>query len=59
MKEAQAVKILRRCADCLNMFEIDDAKKTQYCPKCRSRIGRARQKSIQKSARKKKKGAKE
>jgi uncharacterized paraquat-inducible protein A len=48
------MKIRRRCVQCLGFFDVEDTNKAQTCPKCRSRIGRARQKSIQKSAKKKK-----
>ena len=49
----------RRCTSCLSWWEVDaDKDKNTLCPKCRSRIGRAKQKSIQKAVRKKRKAAK-
>ncbi len=50
--------IRRRCVQCLSFWEVDSTDKNQTCPKCRSRIGRAKQKPIQKAARKKRKAAK-
>ena len=46
--------VLRRCLRCNGQWETDESKdKNHICPKCRSKIGRARQKSIQKSVKKK------
>ena len=45
----------RRCASCLTFWTVDaDKDKNTLCPKCRSRAGRAKQKSIQKAAKKRK-----
>lgn len=45
----------RRCASCLAFWEVDaDKDKNTLCPKCRSRAGRAKQKRIQKAAKKRK-----
>lgn len=46
--------VSRRCVQCLSFWEVDaDKDKNVRCPRCRSRTGSARQKSIQKAARKK------
>ncbi len=51
--------VRRRCVQCLGFFEVDEAKdKNQTCPKCRSKVGRAKQKVIQKSVKKKRKAGK-
>ena len=50
--------IRRRCVQCLDFGDVDSTDKNQTCPNCRSRIGRAKQKSIQKAVRKKRKAAK-
>lgn len=52
------MKVERRCVQCLGFFEIEDTDKKQTCPKCRSVTGRAKQKVIQKAARKKRKAGK-
>ena len=50
--------VKRRCASCLAFWEVDaDKDKNTLCPSCRSRGGRAKQKSIQKAAKKKRKAA--
>jgi len=48
------MKIRRRCVQCLGFFEVEDTNKAQTCPKCRSVTGRAKQKRIQKAAKKRK-----
>ena len=46
--------VLRRCPQCMKLWETDDTKDhNRTCPACRSRIGRAKQKSIQKAVKKK------
>lgn len=45
---------LRTCAQCGQIFEAkSDRDRNRVCPACRSKVGRARQKRIQKAARKK------
>lgn len=49
----------RRCASCLTFWEVDaDKDKNTLCPACRSKVGRAKQKRIQKAVKKKRKAAK-
>lgn len=45
--------IRRRCVQCLAFFDVEDKDKNSTCPKCRSAVGRAKQKRIQKSVKKK------
>ena len=46
--------VYRRCAKCYAFFEVDaDKDKNTHCPACRSTIGRAKQKAIQKAVKKK------
>ena len=48
----------RRCIRCYAFFEVDESKdKNVLCPACRSGIGGAKQKKIQKGAAKKRKKA--
>ena len=45
----------RCCASCLSFWTVDAGKdKNTLCPSCRSRAGRAKQKVIQKAAKKRK-----
>lgn len=49
----------RRCIRCYAFFEVDESKdKNVLCPACRSGIGGAKQKKIQKAATKKRKAKK-
>ena len=45
--------VSRRCARCLRFWEVESKDKNSVCPKCRSTVGRSKQKAIQKSIRKK------
>ena len=47
--------VRRRCVSCLAFWDVDETEKNNKCPKCRSATGRAKQKVIQKAAKKKRK----